>query len=240
MVNTWSAEGSTKDTTTKLELYFHWQCAFSFSCCKSKTYQNMNQFQLVLPQCKIMDVLHHYHDSRLAGHCGIQNCLDRVKEHYYISRMAEVIADYERSRVPCQHRKRTQNHTKSAIVAYPLPWKPFRVWQLDIYGPLLLTVTGYTYILTAVDLFSKFFFHMPLASDGACTVSQRIYLLFATFGSSESHISDKGTEFTAKVTNQAEINTQICASLLGSLWTHSCYHCCQAHPVTECQTKQLG
>lgn len=81
----------------------------------------MNQFQLVLPQCKIMDVLHYYHDSRLAGHCGIQDCLDRVKERYYISRMAEVIADYERSRVPCQHRKRTQNHTKSAIVAYPLP-----------------------------------------------------------------------------------------------------------------------
>lgn len=85
---------------------------------KAKRTKDMNPFQLVLPQCKIMDVLHLYHDSPLGGHCGIQDCLNRVKEHCYFSRMAEVIADYVRSCVPCQQQKLAQNHTNSAIVAY--------------------------------------------------------------------------------------------------------------------------
>lgn len=92
---------------------------------KAKSSKDMNQFQLVLPQCKIMDVLHLYDDSPLGGHCGIQDCLDHVKEHYYFSRIAEVSADYVRSYVPCQQQKLTQNHTKSAIAAYLTPCKPF-------------------------------------------------------------------------------------------------------------------
>lgn len=63
---------------------------------KAKPTKDMNQFQLVLPQCKIVDVLHLYHYSPLGGHCGIQDCLESVKEHYYFSLMAEVIADYVR------------------------------------------------------------------------------------------------------------------------------------------------
>lgn len=100
---------------------------------KAKRTKDLNEFQLVLPQCKIMDVLHLYHDSPPGGHCGIQDCLDCVKEHYYFSRMAEVIADYVCSCDPCQQRNLTQNHTKSAIFAYPTPCKPFRVWQVDSY-----------------------------------------------------------------------------------------------------------
>lgn len=167
---------------------------------KAKRSKDMNQFQLVLPQCKIMDVLHLYDDSPLGGHCGIQDCLDRVKEHYYFSRVAEMSTDYVRSCVTCQQQKLTQNHTKSAIAAYLTPCKPFRVWQVDSYRPLPFTVSGYTYILTAVDMFSKFLFTVPLAADDACTVSEGLNLLFTTFGSCDTLISDRGTEFTANVT----------------------------------------
>lgn len=90
-----------------------------------------------------------------------------------------------------------ESYTKPhKIVAYPTPCKAFKVWQVDSYGPLPLTVSGYTYILTAVDMFSKFLFTVPLA---ACTVSEGLYLLFTTFGSCDTLTPDKGTEFTAKV-----------------------------------------
>lgn len=210
--------------------------------------KDMNQFQLVLPQCKIMDVLHLYDDSPLGGHCGIQDCLDRVKEHYYFSRMAEVSADYVRACVPCQQQKLTQNHTKSAIDAYLTPCKPFRFWQVDSYQPLPFTVSGYTYILTAVDMFSKFLFTVPLAADDACTVSEGLNLLFTTFGSCDTLISDRGTEFTAKVTQilchlfqiKQEFTPSFVHHCLGACGAHSCYHSCQAYPVSEFQTKQLG
>lgn len=71
---------------------------------------------------------------------------------------------------------------------------------MDSYGSLPLTVSGYTYILTAVGMFSKFLFTVPLAADDAFIVSEGLYLLFPTFGSCDTLISDRGTEFTAKVT----------------------------------------
>lgn len=192
---------------------------------KAKLTKDMNQFQLVLPQCKIVDVLHLYHYSSLGGQCCIQDCLDRVKEHFYFSRMAEVIADDVRSCVPCQQRKLTQNNTKSAIAAYPTPCKPFRVWEMDSYGSLPLTVSGCTYILTAVDMLSKFLFTVPLAADDAFIVSEGLYLLFPTFGSCDTLISDRGTKFTAKVTQtlchlfqiKQEFTPSFCAPLLRSL-----------------------
>ena len=61
-------------------------------------------------------------------------------------------------------------------------------------------MSGHTYNLTAVDMFSKFLFTVPLAADDACTVSEGLYKLFTTYGTCDTLISDRGTEFTAKVT----------------------------------------
>lgn len=76
---------------------------------------------------------------------------------------------------------------------------------MDSYGSLPLTVSGYTYILTAVGMLSKFLFTVPLAADDAFIVSEGLYLLFPTFGSCDTLISDRGTEFTAKVTQHLVI-----------------------------------
>ena len=75
---------------------------------KSKRTQNMSHFQLVLPEVMIKTVKQLYHDSPMGGHSGIQDTLDRVREHYFFMKMGQKIADYVRSCTECQLRKQTQ------------------------------------------------------------------------------------------------------------------------------------
>lgn len=51
----------------------------------------------------------------------------------------------------------------------------------------------WTYVY-AVYMFSKFLFTVPLVADDACTVSEGLYILFVTFGTCDTLISDKGTD----------------------------------------------
>lgn len=89
----------------------------------------------------IIDILHRYHDSPLAAHGGIQNTLDKIKEHYFFPKMSQIISNYVKS---CQmniakKRKISRASTKSSITSYPTPVEPFEVWEIDLYGPLPLS-----------------------------------------------------------------------------------------------------
>jgi hypothetical protein len=43
----------------------------------------MGHYQIVVPDALINTVLKVVHDSPLGGHCGINNTLDRAKEHLH-------------------------------------------------------------------------------------------------------------------------------------------------------------
>ena len=65
--------------------------------------------------------------------------------------MDPIITEYVRLCPDCQKRKPT-NHT----TAYSTPCAPFEVWQVDLVGPLPMSPQGFSYALTAVDMFSKY------------------------------------------------------------------------------------
>ena len=166
---------------------------------KSKRAKDLQHYQLVLPDVLHKQILEMYHDSPLAAHGGIKDTLDRIKEHYFFPEMHKVITDYVRSCHHCQVRKVTKVHTKSGIVAYPTPSAPFQVWQVDLYGPLPPSIEGSTYVFTAVDMFTKYLFVVPIANKDALTVADALFKLFTTFGTCSTLISDLGSEFIAKV-----------------------------------------
>ena len=167
---------------------------------KAKRTQALSQYQLVLPETCIQSVLQLFHDSTLAAHGGIQDTIDRIKEHFYFSRLATIVSQYVQSCHACQARKVTKVHSKNAIVAYPTPVAPFSVWQIDLYGPLPCTSRANTYIFTAICMFSKFLYAVPIRNKDAVTVSEALFELFTTFGCCDCLLSDRGTEFTARVT----------------------------------------
>ena len=169
---------------------------------KAKRTKSMTQYQLVLPETCVQAVLHLFHDSTLAAHGGIQDTIDRIKEHFYFPRLTTVVSEYVLSCHACQARKITKSHAQNEIVAYPTPSAPFSVWQIDLYGPLPCTSQANTYIFTAVCMFSKFLYAVPIRNKDAVTVSEALFQLFTTYGCCDCLLSDRGTEFTARVTSE--------------------------------------
>ncbi|CAC5414951.1 unnamed protein product [Mytilus coruscus] len=139
---------------------------------KSKRNKMMSHYQIGIPRGMIPSVLKVVHDSPLGGHAGMNNTLDRAKEHFFFPRMGKIITDYVQTCHFCQVRKVTNFKTKQAVVAFPTPSEPFEVWQIDLCGPFPKSVNGNTYVFTAVDMFSKFIFAHPLRNNDALTVCE--------------------------------------------------------------------
>ena len=150
---------------------------------KSKRTQGHRSYQLVLPKVMIKEILKIYHESPLAAcaHGGIQHTIDVISEHFYFSKLPSTVSNFVKSCHECQARKMTKAHTKSGIISYPTPTKPFQVWQIDLVGPLPITNKGHTYIFTAVDMFSKFLFTVPLKASDSMTVSSAMFQLITQF-----------------------------------------------------------
>ncbi|CAC5388214.1 unnamed protein product [Mytilus coruscus] len=157
--------------------------------------------RILLESCDFIlvdDVLYHRRKAKsertrnMSGHSGIQNTLDSVRERYYFAPMGKIISEYVQSCHECQSRKVSNLKTKAKIVAYPTPSKPFQVWQMDIFGPLVSSNNANTYVFTAVDAFSNFLFAVSLKNNDAISVSQAIFNFFCNFGVCSTVISDQG------------------------------------------------
>ena len=84
----------------------------------------------------IETVLQLYHDSPMAGHAGIHETLDRMREHYFLREWVPLLQSMY---VHVQIVKNVkppiiiQNHL-SQHIRHQVP--PFEVWQVELVGPL--------------------------------------------------------------------------------------------------------
>ena len=207
------------DYTLIDELLWHSRVA------KSKR-THLDHYQLVLPDTMIKPLIQLYHDSPMSGHAGITDTLDRVKEHYFFQRMGPIITDYVRSCQDCQRRKTTKHHTKSGITAYPQPKQPFQVWQIDLFGPLSPSGQGLTYVLTCIDMLSRYLVTIPLANKDTISVASALTQVFNKYGVCQTLISDMGSENISKcmkeVCRQLHIQQEFTPSFV-----HSCLGMCE-------------
>ena len=71
--------------------------------------------------------------------------------------------------------------------------------EIDIVGPLLAS-NGFTHILTAVDVFSRYLFAVPLKRPDTHSVVRGLLSIFTKHAYVPKHIlTDKGTAFTAEL-----------------------------------------
>ena len=76
-------------------------------------------------------------------------------------------------------------------MAYKTPNEPFQVWQIDLFGPVKMSVNGNQFIFTAIDMFSEYLFALPLRNKDMITVSNAIFQLVSQFGVCDTIISDQ-------------------------------------------------
>lgn len=178
----------------------------------------MGHYQIVVPDALIDTVLNVVHDSPLGGHSGINNTLDRAKEHFFFPRMGKIVTDYVQSCHFCQIRKVSNKKTKQSIVSFPTPAEPFQVWQIDLCGPYPVSPNGNSYVFTAVDMFSKFMFAFPLRNKDAATICEALYHMFTTYGVCQTLISDRVG--AVNLPTNVHLKCVNCSKLLRSLRRH--------------------
>lgn len=170
---------------------------------KSKRSSDLKlKYQLVLPNVLVRPMLEQFHDSPMGAHAGIQSTIDLISENFYFDKLPSIVTSYVKSCQDCQARKITKAHTKSGIISYKTPSEPFEVWQVDLFGPLLMSQRGNTYIVSAIDMFSKYVHNVPIPNGDSMTVAYVLFDMFCQFGVCSTLISDKGSEFISACTKE--------------------------------------
>ncbi|XP_055880846.1 uncharacterized protein LOC129925304 [Biomphalaria glabrata] len=112
--------------------------------------------QLVLPQKYWQDALVIVHDNNMSAHSGTKKCFKNLSRHFFWPNMKTTIAKYIGSCDICQKKEAKGRMGKAPLQAMDEPTEPFQKIAIDIIGPLTKTESNSRYILTIIDMFTRY------------------------------------------------------------------------------------
>jgi Integrase core domain/Integrase zinc binding domain len=119
-----------------------------------------------------------------------------VRERYYFPRMDQFIDLWIKTCPVCLSTKRKHPTTLVVPQGSITATKTWELVSIDLWEAGVLSGRGHKYVLTVIDVFSKFAFAIPIKNKKAETVAKKLHKhVFATFGSPERLHSDNGLEF---------------------------------------------
>ncbi len=166
--------------------------------------------RIVIPKAAQQDIIFEAHCSRFSGHQSTNKTLMRIQEHYWWLSMAADIANFIKSCHTCQMTNDPfQHHTRLApFKPLDTPDRPNQRVHADLFGPLLKTASGNTWILVVTDAFTKFTRAIALPNKEAKTVASAIFNAWISlFGPMAILITDNGKEFSNA------LNKELCSFL---------------------------
>jgi ribonuclease HI/transposase InsO family protein len=95
-----------------------------------------------------------------------------------------------------QFLSKQQHLPAQQLQTIPVTW-PFACWGLDMIGPFKKAQGGYTHILVAIDKFTKWIEHKPIASLTSAKAVEFIQDIIFRFVIPNSIITDLGSNFTS-------------------------------------------
>lgn len=130
------------------------------------------KYQIVIPTCYRKRMLFQAHDSPLSGHLGVTKTLSRIRNYFFWPGMRKDVEYYCKTCETCQRvGKPNQVIPIAPLIPIPVLDPPFTRILMDIVGPLPSTRTGHKYLLTLMDLSTRFPEAFPLKETSASTPS---------------------------------------------------------------------
>uniref|UniRef100_A0AAZ1XXP6 Gypsy retrotransposon integrase-like protein 1 n=1 Tax=Oreochromis aureus TaxID=47969 RepID=A0AAZ1XXP6_OREAU len=161
-------------------------------------------------------IFHEFHSSPIGGHTGTHKTLNAVCSRFYWFGMTVDIKTWILECDQCQ------KVGKPLTAVQPLQCiQVSEVWELigiDLTGPLPKTSSGFQYILTATDYFSKWVEAFPLKTKSASEVAQHLCSIIYRHGCPKRILSDQGREFVN------ELNSDLCKLLQIERSVTAAYH----------------
>ncbi|XP_055874586.1 uncharacterized protein LOC129924395 [Biomphalaria glabrata] len=162
------------------------------------------QQQLVVPLSKRKVVLEIAHSSPLAGHMSINKTKTRIFSNFFWPGADKDIKQFVRSCPVCQKARPPGKCGRAELGVMNVVTTPFAKIAIDIVGPLELTDRKNMYILTLVDMATRWPEAIPLPNVNTSTVIEALSNIFARIGFPEHILSDNGPQF------KSELYEQVC------------------------------
>ncbi|XP_040072714.1 uncharacterized protein LOC120844827 [Ixodes scapularis] len=154
--------------------------------------------QLVLPEKFRRTVVTMAHDGIMSGHQGINNTIGLVAEEFFWPGMQSEIRRYVRSCDVCQRTVPKGRVGKAPLGTMPTIATPFQRVAIDIIGPITpKSDSGERYILTMVDVATRYPDAVALRTIGTPEVAEALMDMFTRYGVPEEILSDRGSNFTS-------------------------------------------
>ena len=165
------------------------------------------------------------------SHPSIRATRKLISERYFWPSMNKNINTWAKSCIGCQKSK-VQRHTKSEYGRFQVPTGRFDHIHLDLVGPLPQS-NGFSYILTAVDRFTRWPEAYPLVDITTNSIAKAFVENFISrFGTPLKITTDQGSQFESKLFSEL-------SRLLGIHKIHTTPYHPQANGMVERFHRQL-
>ena len=164
-------------------------------------YVHKPEHRIVVPRTLKTLVLKAAHEIPLAAHMGHNKTWQRISKHFYWPKMYDDIKTYIKGcQTCCKHNDNNAKH-KAPLQPMDLALGTFQKIAVDIIGPTtIMSNRKHRYILTIVDLCSRWVEAIPMKDIYAETVCHAMLGVFTKFGFPEKILSDNGTQFRSQLT----------------------------------------
>ena len=151
---------------------------------------------IVLPVKHRKKVLHLAHEK--GGHLGARKVKALIRQRFLWPEMAKEVVEHCKSCVVCQKCKK-QKARRVPLIEREVLSEPFEVLAMDLVGPFPKGKGGYTHLLTAVCMSSKWPEVVPLKTTTARAVADAMMTVFATTGIPLQLLTDQGSQFVGSL-----------------------------------------
>ena len=159
--------------------------------------------QVIVPQSRRLEVLKLAHSAPAAGHTGAHRTKFKVLKNFFWPGIGKETTQFCRSCERCQRTaKRTNNHAPLTITNPPI-CRPFQKVAIDIVGPLPLTLGKNQFILSYIDVGSRYPEAIPLKKTTAIEVGKALMNIMSRLSVPEEFLSDRGSNFLSAVLKEA-------------------------------------
>ena len=173
----------------------------------------ISHYQIFVPKHLRNEVVYRIHNSPTGGHLGIVRTANEFRPRFYFPGFTEFLTDYIENCLSSSTLKKVSKRQLNPPLL-PISSKelfPGDKMEIDLVGPFQSHI--YTYVLSGIDVFSKYLIAIPLTSANAGTIAKALVSIFFQHSYIPTNIlSDFGTSFVAKLlhelTNLLEIKLQ--------------------------------
>ena len=155
--------------------------------------------RIVVPEGRRESLLKLAHSGVASGHFGVKKTYAKLASHFTWPKMYVQVKEMVKTCPGCQRAAKNLN-ARAPLQPLPCIGEPFRLVAMDIVGPIPRSASGYKYLLTLMDLYSKYPEAIPLKKIDNEAVLEALLEVISRHGIPEAILTDQGSVFMSRLT----------------------------------------